>query len=172
MKSPREGEAPAEPPSLPARKHPAHGVNTNSDHGAIVFVTVCTKNRQPWLADPFVHAVLRQVWLAADAWLVGQYMIMPDHIHLFASPNPRWEGEAPAEPPSLDKWIQYWKSQFSKRHGNFVHRWQTGHWDRRLRTDESYGNKWEYVRSNPVRHKLVTDQKEWPYQGKIHDLAW
>jgi hypothetical protein len=35
------------------------------------------------------------------------------------------------------------------------HRWQTDHWDRRLRSDESYAEKWEYVRCNAVRHGLV-----------------
>jgi putative transposase len=172
MSPPREGEAPAEPGSLPSRKHPAHGVDFDSDKPTIVFVTVCTKDRQPWLASPGVHNLLREVWIRADAWHVGQYVIMPNHVHLFASPNLRREGEAPAEPPSLEAWIRYWKSQFSKRHGDRSHRWQPDHWDGRLRTSESYRDKWEYVRWNPVRHDLVSDADAWPHQGKIHDLVW
>jgi putative transposase len=119
---------------------------------------------------------LRQVWIIADGWLVGRYVILPDHLHLFAAPNPKWEGEAPAEPPieppALDAWIRYWKSQFTKQHGNSSHRWQTDHWDRRLRTGESYADKWEYVRNNPVRHGLVAGADAWPHQGELNGFGW
>jgi REP element-mobilizing transposase RayT len=73
-----------------------------------VLITVCTKNRQPWLAAPEVHEILISIWKEATAWLVGRYVIMPDHIHLFASPRD--------ETVSLESWVRYWKSQFSKRH--------------------------------------------------------
>jgi len=53
----------------------------------------------------------------ADTRLIGQYVLMPDHLHLFAAPNPVGEGEAPAEPRSFDSWVRYWKSQFTKHHG-------------------------------------------------------
>jgi putative transposase len=45
--------------------------------------------------------------------------------------------------------------------------WQPGFFDHLLRTDESYGQKWEYVRMNPVRTGLVSTPEEWPYQGEI-----
>ena len=45
-------------------------------------------------------------------------------------------------------------------------------WDRQLRTGESYKQKWEYVRNNPVRKGLVANADEWPYQGELNVLAW
>ena len=45
--------------------------------------------------------------------------------------------------------------------------WQPGFFDHVLRNDESYSQKWEYVRQNPVRAGLVDRADEWPYQGKI-----
>lgn len=33
--------------------------------------------------------------------------------------------------------------------------WQQDYWDRQLRSGESYAEKWNYVRNNPVRHGLV-----------------
>jgi REP element-mobilizing transposase RayT len=144
----------------------------DGERSTIVFLTLCSKHRQAWLANRQVHALLRKVWSEADAWLVGQYVIMPDHVHLFAAPNPSWEGEAPAEPPSFDNWVRYWKSQFTKRHGDVSHGWQSDYWDRRLRSQESYADKWDYVRNNPVRHGLTATASEWPYQGKLYDLSW
>ncbi|MBI3919804.1 MAG: hypothetical protein HY318_00195 [Armatimonadetes bacterium] len=130
----------------------------------IVYLTVCTKDRRGWLATDKNHALLVKVWTEATAWLVGRYVIMPDHIHLFAVP-----GQMEIE---FDNWVRYWKSQFSKQHHGHSHRWQTDHWDTRLRSSESYEEKWEYVRNNPVRHGLVERSEDWPYQGEIHVLPW
>ena len=38
--------------------------------------------------------------------------------------------------------------------------------DHVLRSEESYGEKWLYVRDNPVRAGLVDDASDWPYQGE------
>jgi REP element-mobilizing transposase RayT len=45
--------------------------------------------------------------------------------------------------------------------------WQPGFFDHVLRSDESYAQKWEYVRDNPVRAGLVASWEEWPHQGEI-----
>ncbi|PYV82747.1 MAG: hypothetical protein DMG05_27565 [Acidobacteria bacterium] len=153
------------PDQLPFRKYPTHGVKISSEGPTIVFLTACAKNRVAWLATDEVHLLLRQVWTEATAWLVGHYVIMPDHIHLFAAPGHPFV--------SFDNWVQYWKSQFSKRSPPApAHRWETDHWDTRLRNAESYRTKWEYVRNNPVRHGLVERAEDWPYQGSIYDLPW
>lgn len=34
-------------------------------------------------------------------------------------------------------------------------------------TNESYAEKWEYVRQNPVRAKLVSAPEDWPFCGEI-----
>lgn len=164
-----EGEAPAEPPhspvtEYPIRRQPAHGVLVRPKDPTIVFLTVCTKNREKWLAQPEVHRTLCQVWQKAQAWRVGRYVIMPDHIHLFAA----WiDGSI-----ELENWTQFWKSQFTKSHPEHSGRWQAGHWDTRIRGVKSYESKWEYVRHNPVRHGLVANADEWPFQGEMYLLDW
>ncbi|MCX7969539.1 MAG: transposase [Armatimonadetes bacterium] len=131
----------------------------------IILVTVCTKNREPWLANETVHKLLRQIWAEeATAWLVGRYVLMPDHLHLFAAPS--------KEDVLLDNWVRFWKSLFTKRYKNPSHRWQPDYWDRRLRASESYDAAWEYVRHNPVRHGLVKNPEDWPFQGEIFVLEW
>jgi putative transposase len=151
-------------PAYPKRKHPAKGVISITGQPTIVFDTVCTKDQEPWLASDEVHALLRTLWQEADAWLLGRYIIMPDHIHFFAG--------ATRSDIEYDNWVQYWKSQFSKRHKNRAHRWLTGNWDTRMRTAAAHEEKWEYVRWNAVRHGLVPNSEDWPYQGQIHELPW
>jgi len=136
----------------------------DSDGPTIVFDTICTKDRIPWLANPTCHTLLCQVWVESSAWLVGRYVIMPDHIHLFAAPNVR--------NIDFDSWVAYWKRKFSLAAQNPSLRWQRDHWDRRMRSNESYAEKWDYVRNNPVRHGLVGNSDDWPYQGELNILTW
>ena len=149
---------------LPNRKQLPKGVHIDLGQPTIVFVNLCTEGRSPWLASREVQRCLVDVWSAASKWTVGRYVLMPDHLHLFA---------APADLEfSLDAWVRFWKSQFTKGAGRAEWRWQTGHWDRRMRRSESYAEKWEYVRSNPVRAGLVKDTDDRPYQGEQNVLPW
>jgi putative transposase len=70
--------------------------------------------------------------------------------------------------------MQFWKSQLTKAWPVETEKpvLQRDHWDRQLRSDESYDQKWEYVRENPVRAGLVTDRDAWPYQGELNELRW
>jgi putative transposase len=45
--------------------------------------------------------------------------------------------------------------------------WQRGFFDHLLRSDESYSQKWNYVRENPVRAGLVSKAADWPYSGEL-----
>lgn len=122
------------------------------------------ERRDPWLAAPSVHETLCCVWQRADAWLVGRYVLMPDHLHLFAGQ---------ADPNlDLDRWVRYWKSLFTRERQNPEHRWQSDHWDTRLRNRQSYEEKWNYVRLNPVRQGLVANPDDWPFQGELNHLRW
>jgi len=46
--------------------------------------------------------------------------------------------------------------------------WQREFFDHLLRDEESYEQKWLYVRDNPVRAKLVSVSNGWPYAGEIN----
>ena len=45
--------------------------------------------------------------------------------------------------------------------------WEEGFFDHILRSNESYSQKWNYVRENPVRAGLMKSAAEWTYQGEI-----
>jgi putative transposase len=106
-------------------------------------------------------------WKAATSWLVGRYVIMPDHIHLFCAP-----AETEARP--LMQWVSYWKSLAAQKwpDAGATPIWQRHFWDTQLRRDESYEAKWQYVVENPVRHGLVISTVDWPYQGVLNELRW
>ena len=146
------------------RKNPAEGVYILDDQPTIAFLTVCAHKREQRLATAEVHNALITAWHEADAWSVGYYMIMPDHIHLFCAPTNGVH--------TIEQWITFWKRQFRRNYGPNAPPFQSRGFHHRLRRDENYTDKWEYVRENPVRGGFVKNPDDWPYQGKLNDLEW
>ena len=161
----------------------------------VYFVTTCTHQRRPILAATAVADILTGEWRAAGerhGWLVGRYVVMPDHAHFFCAAQPNAK--------SLSVFIGAWKEWTSKRivrelgltavaagvdrgspdattHDNprspraaTTRIWQREFFDHVLRSEESYAEKWEYVRQNPVRAGLTTRAQDWPFQGEIYPL--
>lgn len=116
------------------------------------------------MACDTVHERLRAVWREATSWRVGRYVLMPDHVHVFAG-----QVDVACE---LETWVKYWKSLSMKGRPGLPGRWQTSHWDRRLRPGESYARSWEFVLANPVRAGLVSSADQWPYAGELFELQW
>ncbi len=92
---------------------------------------------------------------------VGRFVIMPNHVHLFV-----W---IPQSGSTLGAWVKALKSVLGKtlmeRDVPKPH-WQDGFFDHVLRQQESYDEKWDYVRLNPVRAGLVEKPEDWPWQGE------
>jgi putative transposase len=98
----------------------------------------------------------------------GRYVLMPDHIHFFVQGNSNF---------NLGLWIRGLKrvvaaavaggrkqiNSASSQHSI----WQRGFFDHVIRNTESYVQKWDYVRENPVRAGLVNKNEKWRFQGEI-----
>ena len=91
---------------------------------------------------------------------------MPDHVHFFCS--------AELDAKALPMFLQAWKQWTGKRMGRELKCrgkvWQEEFFDHILRSSESYSQKWDYVKENPVRAGLVKKSDEWPWQGEIESL--
>ena len=156
------------PESDIGRKHPAHPtIIERRNEPAIIYLTVCSEDRKSIFAFADSAAVIVYAWQKASLWLVGRYVIMPDHVHLFCAPN-----MFPMTP--LKQWVKYWKSLASLRWPRPKNHpiWQRDSWDTQLRRHESYNSKWEYVISNPLRAGLAKEPNDWPFQSELNILPW
>ena len=146
------------------RRNPATGVYVQPGRPNIVLLTVTTDGRVPWLADIEAHQILRETWTTATAWQVGDYLLMPDHLHLFCAPRNLSF--------AIEQWITFWKRDFRKRHQHPEWKFQSRGWHHRLRENEDYSSKWLYVQENPIRKMLADSFEAWPFKGTIHQLLW
>ena len=136
----------------------------------IVFFTCATFDRRRILNHLAVRDILHGIWARSgerNGWFVGFYVLMPEHVHFFA--------RQAVESDTMAKWVEMWKSVSARRIAAILEIsppiWQEEYFDRFLRSSDSYSDKWNYVRENPVRAGLAQKADDWPYQGRIWDLT-
>jgi putative transposase len=126
----------------------------------LYLVTLCTNRRRKLLANDLVHsALIKFVKVGTDrGFALGRYVIMPDHIHLFVRGTIDF---------NLGAWVAALKRVVAAAVSGGRGIWQRGFFDHVIRNSESYSQKWNYVRDNPVRAGLVSTPNDWAFQGEI-----
>lgn len=111
-------------------------------------------SREPWarlLIDTLYH-------YRGTAYLLHEFVIMPDHIHVLLTPK-----------TSLEKAMQFIKGGFSyrakKELGSNMEVWQKGFSDHRIRDFADYLHHVSYIRENPVRKHLCGRAEEFAYSS-------
>jgi len=148
------------------RKHPVHLPPVERHNTPVIlFVTLGLQPRSPSLADERFRDAFTFACQCANAWSVGRYMIMPDHVHFFC---------CPAHEPriGIKTWSSFLKRQITARYGPHDWDWQSDVWDTQIRSGEHYRERWDYIRQNPVRKGWVRLVDEWPWQGELNVLQW
>ena len=148
----------------PDKPHRLSQIFSNYNH-PVYFITFCTADRKPILATDAVHQNFRTFSKNALQYgvVIGQYVIMPDHTHFFIRMAPDQR---------LGTTIRLLKRSLSAAITDPLPHWQPGFFDHLLRHSESYSEKWNYVRNNPVRAGWVESPDDWPYQGQIIEIRY
>jgi len=151
---------------MPDRKH-LKRLGTIYQNQPRYFVTVCVHNRRKFLARSDINGILCKHWeksLDLYGWAIGSYVVMPDHVHFFCA-------DAESRTP-LSKMVGSWKQWSSKELCPLLKinapLWQREFFDHLIRSSESYSEKWEYVRQNPVRAGLAGHADDWKFSRYIH----
>ena len=122
---------------------------------AVFFITICCKRRgenqlcYPEVASTLFKAV--RFYESNHEWFIHVLVLMPDHVHFLASF---------AVDAGMGDIVARWK-RYASTHGKI--RWQRDFFDHRLRNDESWREKADYILQNPVRANLVRNADDWPF---------
>lgn len=153
----------------PSRKRPPRLLSIFQYYNPpLYFVTFCTKERNQILANDKTHQAFinfARRGFEEKGIAVGRYVIMPEHIHVFVRGPIGF---------ALSSWVRMLKRVLSESlvvgaHVSCAHSgiWQRGFFDHVIRSSESYTEKWEYIRRNPLRAGLVKEPDDWSYQGEV-----
>ncbi|MDP1880191.1 MAG: transposase [Parachlamydiaceae bacterium] len=95
-----------------------------------------------------------------DKYLLQAYVIMPDHLHLIIKP---------LENNTLAKIMQLLKGSSAYSINKCLERtdkfWQQENFDHLIRDGISLCEKWEYIKNNPVKARLVGRAEDYPYSS-------
>jgi putative transposase len=125
------------------------------------FITSVTSNRTPLFRNEARARLLLEIlfdYREQGKYLLHEFVIMPDHIHLLITP---------AVEISLERAVQFIKGGYSYRlrKAEKVEVWQESFTNHRIRDAEDYAEHRSYIRLNPVRARLVANAREYPYSS-------
>ena len=141
--------------ALPARRIPGHHRPAWAPGSDPIFLTICGVRRgeNQFAREPRWAGLVRSAEHLQQQrrWQPLLLLAMPDHVHLIVIiPKSTGIGEA----------VRRFKRAAS--YGNQIS-WQAAAFDHRIRSDDSYREKWQYVLANPRRAGLVRENAAWPY---------
>ncbi|MBI5766817.1 MAG: hypothetical protein HZA93_03430 [Verrucomicrobia bacterium] len=136
----------------PGRLH--HNTPAWVGDGALFHVRVRAMPEHPSLIEsPLASDLLRAArrYHELGHWWCELFLLMPDHAHaLLVFPRE----------PGMSAAMRHWK-RGTARFQRVI--WQEGFFDHRLRSPAEAGEKWHYVRRNPVVKNLCTTEDGWPW---------
>jgi REP element-mobilizing transposase RayT len=120
-----------------------------------LFVTFCTLGREE-LSPAARDVVLRHcIHDHGKRYLLHAAVVMPDHVHLLLTPLRDENGW----PHSMASILKLTKGTSAREVNRLMGRsgplWQEESFDHVIRGDESFKEKLEYIRQNPLRRRLV-----------------
>ena len=96
-------------------------------------------------------------------WKVYTTVILPDHVHVLAQPLPHPDGGVHNLADIVHSVKRFSVYQISKRRGANGSIWQDERYDRIVRDEAEFLEKWNYIRNNPVKGGLATKPEDYPW---------
>jgi len=96
-------------------------------------------------------------------WTLLAGVVLPDHVHVLARPLPRPDGgvfDLAEILHSVKRHSALIINQLRGTHGPF---WQDERYDRIVRDEAEFLEKWQYIRNNPVKSDLADRPEDYPW---------
>ncbi|MGB0767222.1 MAG: REP-associated tyrosine transposase, partial [Phycisphaeraceae bacterium] len=98
-----------------------------------------------------------------DRVTVHLVTVMPDHVHLLITPSKKHDGTYHRLEELLHSIKSYTAHELNKRYKREGPLWQQEYFDRIMRDEEEFTEKWNYMQFNPVKAGLVQRPEEYAY---------
>jgi len=141
--------------NLPRRSRLPHDVPAWVHQGARHFITMRCFERGtvPFANENTACKIIDSVlcYDTVQKWYLWCVVVMPDHIHFVVTFDMS---------KGIMKTIKDWRTYHTRTNGI---RFQDGFFEHRIRNDQEFSEKCEYIRMNPVVKGLSITPEDWPY---------
>jgi putative transposase len=167
-------------------------INFVKSKSPIYFITFVTWERLELNSEARKIVLDSCLFFNEERYKLYAAIIMPDHVHLLIQPlikntpnnvsasillaSQLKKSQSTKLSNSSNNKLEYWsigsilhslKSYSAKQIPRVMNHlgkvWQDGRHDSRIRNQQEFNMKWEYIRQNPVKAKLVNKPEDYPF---------
>jgi putative transposase len=96
-------------------------------------------------------------------WSLYVAVVLPDHVHVLAQPLCRDDGGAFDLGEILHSIKRFSARKINQPRGDKGSFWQDESYDRIVRDEAEFLEKWQYIRNNPLKAELVLYPEDYPW---------
>jgi REP element-mobilizing transposase RayT len=100
-------------------------------------------------------------------WTLYAAVVMPDHVHALCQPLVKDEGGTYNLGEILHSVKSFSAHRINQRRGTKGSIWQDERFDRIVRDEKEFSEKWQYIRDNPVKNGLSEKPEDYPWLYEV-----
>ncbi|MEX0654748.1 MAG: class I tRNA ligase family protein, partial [Phycisphaeraceae bacterium] len=89
--------------------------------------------------------------------------VMPDHVHMILTPSKKEDGTWHALDDLMHSIKSFTAHELNKQRGTAGPVWQDEYFDRIIRDQAEFEEKWNYICLNPVKAGVIAEDQEYPF---------
>ena len=131
--------------------------------GRVYFITWrCQKVRSLSLEERTIILDAIRYWDTIK-WTVYAAVVLSDHVHVLVQPLSQDDGGAFDLGEILHSIKRFSARKINQARGEQGSLWQDERFDRIVRDEAEFLEKWQYIRNNPVKEALAPFPEEYPW---------
>jgi len=139
------------------------------DPGKVYFVTWrCAGDQELAPVERDITMEALRYW-DASRWTVYAAVVLPDHVHGLVQPLMDKEGGTFDLAQIIHSVKSFSAHQINRERQNQGSVWQDERYDRIIRDEAEFIEKWEYIRNNPVKRGLCEKPEDYPWLYQKQD---
>ena len=131
--------------------------------GSVYFITWRCKDYQVLSPEERTTTLEAIRYWDGRKWTVYAAVVMPDHVHLLGKPFTLPEGGFFNLAEIIHSIKSFTGHEIIKKRGTTGSIWQDERFDRIVRDEAEFLEKWQYIRNNPVKEGLAATPEEYPW---------
>jgi putative transposase len=137
--------------------------------GSVYFISwVCRSGQTLDPAEKNITMEAIRFW-DARKWTVYAAVVMPDHVHLLVQPLAGPDGRHTNLGEIIHSVKSFSAQRINRSRGVRGSLWQVERYDRIVRDEAEFLEKWQYIRNNPVKAGFVERPEDYPWLFEKHN---
>jgi len=138
--------------------------------GSVYFIPWRCKKSEVLLPEERTITLEALLYWDSRKWTLYAAVIMPDHVHAVVQPLPLHQRAGVFDLAEIIHSVKSFSvHQINRLRGPKGSLWQDERYDRIVRDEEEFLEKWQYIMNNPLKQELVQRWEDYPWLSMKND---